>query len=413
MMMNNVYDVLAERGFIYQVTDEEGLREALERPLTLYVGYDPTGPSLQVGNLATIMLLVHMQRHGHRVITLVGGGTSMVGDPSGKTEARPILTAEEIAANQELIRRQLSRFLNYGEGRALMLNNADWLASLNYIGFLRDIGRHFSVNEMLAAETYRQRLQTGLSFLEFNYRLLQAYDFLYLYRNYDCILQAGGSDQWGNITAGVDLIRREEGVRAFGLVIPLITTASGAKMGKTELGTIYLSPERTSPYQLYQFWINTEDDDVERFLAVFTLLPMEEVRRLGALKGAEIRKAKEVLAYEVTRLVHGERAAQEARSASRALFGPGHLKEVAAEAMPTTGIPASRLEAGIPVVELFAEVGLTRSRSEARRLLQQAGVYVNEERVDDVNALVTTADVQDGTILLRAGKKRYHRVVVA
>ena len=410
--MSNVYDVLAERGFIYQVTDEAGLREALEKPLTVYVGYDPTGASLQVGNLATIMMLVHLQQHGHRVITLVGGGTSLVGDPSGKTEARPILSPEEITANQELIRRQLSRFLDYSDGRALMLNNADWLTGLNHIDFLRDIGRHFSVNEMLAAETYRQRLETGLSFLEFNYRLLQAYDFLYLYRNYDCLLQAGGSDQWGNITAGVDLVRREEGVRVFGLVIPLVTTASGAKMGKTEQGTIYLSSDRTSPYEFYQFWINTEDADVGRFLAVFTLLPMEEVQRLSALQGAEIRQAKEVLAYEVTRLVHGERAAQEARSASRALFGPGHLKAVVAEAIPTTEVPLSRLEVGIPVVELFAEVGLTRSRSDARRLLQQGGVYVNEERIDDADAAVTPADVQDSAILLRAGKKRYHRVVV-
>ncbi|MCL6432447.1 MAG: tyrosine--tRNA ligase, partial [Anaerolineae bacterium] len=317
--MANVYDVLVERGFIYQVTDEAGLREALEAPLTLYCGYDPTAPSLQAGNLATIMLLMHMQRHGHRVIVLVGGGTTLIGDPSGRATARPILSPEVIAENQESIRQQLARFLDFSDGRALMLNNADWLTRLNYIEFLREIGRHFSVNEMLAAEAYRQRLEAGLTYLEFSYRLLQAYDFLYLYRNYGCVLQVGGSDQWGNITAGVDLIRREEGVQAFGLVIPLLTTSSGVKMGKTEAGTIYLAADRTSPYEFYQFWINTEDADVARFLAIFTLLPMEEVRRLGSLTGADLRLAKEVLAFEVTRLVHGQRAAEEARAASQVL----------------------------------------------------------------------------------------------
>jgi tyrosyl-tRNA synthetase len=411
--MSNVYDVLTERGFIYQVTDESGLREALERSVTLYCGYDPTGRSLQAGNLATIMLLVHLQQHGHRIIALVGSGTTMVGDPSGRTEARPILTREEIAANQEAIKGQISRFLDFAGGQALMLNNADWLTRLNYIDFLREIGRHFSVNEMLAAEAYRQRLEAGLTYLEFSYRLLQAYDFLYLYRHEGCTLQVGGSDQWGNITAGVDLIRRAEGVRAFGLVIPLVTTSSGAKMGKTEEGTVYLSAERTSPYEFYQFWINTEDDDVERFLAVFTLLPMEEVRRLGALAGAELRQAKEALAFEVTRMVHGEWAAQEARAASRALFGAGRSCGAAVEAMPTTAISRVRLEAGIPVVELLAEVGLARSRGDARRLVEQGGVYVNERRIDDVDAAVATADLRDAAVLLRTGKKRYHRVIVA
>ena len=411
--MSNVYDVLVERGFIYQVTDEAGLRQALERPLTLYCGYDPTAPSLQVGNLATIMMLVHLQQAGHRVIALVGGGTTLVGDPSHRTQSRPMLSREQIAANQVHIQEQLARFLDFSGGRALMLNNADWLCQLNLIDFLRDIGRHFSVNEMLAAEAYRQRLEAGLTFLEFSYRLLQAYDFLHLFRNWGCTLQVGGSDQWGNITAGVDLIRREESAQSFGLVIPLITTASGAKMGKTEAGTIYLSAERTSPYEFYQFWINTEDADVGRFLAVFTLLPMDKVRALAALPGAEIRQAKEVLAFEVTRLVHGEQAAAEARDASRALFGGGAPQAAAAEAVPATAIPRERLEIGIPVVELFAETGLTRSRSDARRLLEQGGVYVNEERIDDVNAVVTASALRNGVILLRAGKKRYHRVLAA
>lgn len=409
--MANVYDTLAERGFIYQVTDEVALRRALDRPLTLYCGYDPTAASLHVGNLTTIMLLLHMQRAGHRVIAVVGGGTAMVGDPSGKTTARPILSQEEIAANQAYIKEQLSRFLDFDGGRALMVNNAEWLLPLNYIQFLREIGRHFSVNEMLAAETYRQRLETGLSFLEFNYRLLQAYDFLHLFRTYDCLLQVGGSDQWGNITAGVDLIRREEGRQAFGLVIPLLTTASGAKMGKTEEGAVYLSAERTTPYDFYQFWINTEDADVGRFLAIFTLLPMDEVRPLGSLQGADLRQAKEVLAYEVTKLVHGEQAAEEAREASRALFGPGRPTGAALAAVPTTRIPRSRLAAGIPVTQLFAETGLTPSTSAARRLIQQGGAYVNERRIDDINAIIDLTGLEDSEILLRAGKKSYHRVV--
>jgi tyrosyl-tRNA synthetase len=409
--MNNVYDILAERGFIYQVTDEAALRAALEQPITLYCGYDVTSTSLQVGNMVSVMMLAHMQRAGHRPIALVGAGTTMIGDPTGKTQARPILTKDEIATNQECIKAQLARFLDFGGGRALMANNADWLTKLNYIDFLREIGRHFSVNEMLAAETYRQRLETGLTFLEFNYRLLQAYDFLYLFRNYQCLLQLGGSDQWGNITAGVDLVRREEGKQIFGLVCPLLTTASGAKMGKTEQGAVYLSPERTSPYEFYQFWINTEDADVGRFLAIFTFLPMDEVRALGALQGAETRRGKEVLALEVTTMVHGRQAAEEAREASRALFGPGRPTGAAAEAIPTTTVPKARFEQGILVVDLFTEVGLTRSRSDARRLMEQGGVYVNEKRIDSVEAAVTAADLENGEVLLRSGKKKYHRVV--
>jgi len=410
--MSNVYDILAERGFIHSVTDEVGLREALERPLTLYCGYDATTNSLQIGNMVSVMMLAHMQRAGHRPIALIGGGTTLVGDPSGKTASRPILSKEEVQANKECIRLQLERFLDFTDERALMLDNADWLTQLNYIDFVRDIGRHFSVAEMLAAETYRQRLETGLTYLEFSYRLLQAYDFLYQFQHYGCILQIGGSDQWGNITAGVDLIRRAEGGRAFGLVAPLLTTASGVKMGKSEKGAIYLSPERTSPYEFYQYWINTEDADVGRFLAIFTFLPMEEIRALSSLQGAELRQAKEVLAWEVTRLVHGEQAAEEARAASRALFGPGRPQGAAAEAIPTTTVLRAQLEAGIPAAELFTQTGLTRSRSDARRLVEQGGMYINEQRIDDVNAVVTAASMQDREILLRAGKKKYHRVVV-
>jgi len=404
------YEALEERGFIEQVTDEGGLRKLLERErITCYIGFDPTARSFHVGSLVPIMALVHMQREGHRPIALVGGGTGLIGDPSGKKEMRKIMTKEEVEANAEALKAQLAHFLDFEGERALLLNNADWLIKLNYIEFLRDIGRHFSVNRMLAAETYRMRLSTGLNFVEFNYMLLQAYDFLYLYQNYGCVLQMGGRDQWGNICAGIDLIRRVEGGDAYGLVFPLITTASGGKMGKTEKGTVWLDPELTSPYEYYQYWINTDDRDVERFLALFTLLPMEEVRRYGKLKGEELREAKEVLAYEVTRLTHGEEAARKAQEASRAIFrGEGGDLE----AMPTSYLERSRLEEGILAYELFVLSGLASSRSEARRLISQGGGYLNGRRVESFEQKVTVDDLQGGSIILRAGKKRYHRLVV-
>lgn len=300
--MTHVLDVLQERGFLEQTTGEEEVRELLAAPTTCYIGFDPTASSFHVGHLLPIMALAHMQRAGHRPIALVGGGTAMIGDPSGKTEMRKLLTRDEIEENARGLKAQLARFLDFDRG-AMLLNNADWLLGLNYIEFLRDIGVHFSVNRMLAAESYRQRLETGLNFIEFNYMLLQAYDFLHLFQRYGCRLQMGGNDQWGNIVAGVELIRRVEGAAAHGITFPLLTTASGAKMGKTAQGAVWLDPERTSPYDFYQYWINTEDPDVERFLGLFTFLPMEEVRELGRLEGARIREAKEVLAFEVTKLV--------------------------------------------------------------------------------------------------------------
>ena len=407
----NAFDVLAERGFVKDVSDEQGLRDALWNPITLYVGYDPSAPSLHVGHLLTIMALVWMQRLGHRPIAVVGGGTGLIGDPTGRTVSRPILTLEQIDENLRGLKAQLERYLDFHEGRALMVNNAEWLTKLKYIEFLRDIGIHFSVNQMLAMETYRTKLESdvGLNFVEFNYALLQAYDFLHLYREYDCILQMGGSDQWANSLAGADLIRRVEGGQAYVLVTPLLTTASGAKMGKTEAGSVWLDPELTSPYEFYQFWINTEDPDVERFLALYTFLPMDEVRALGRLKGAEIRRAKEVLAFEATRITHGEDAAREARAASRVLFGGG---EGALEGVPTTPLSVSELADGIPAPQLFAMVGLASSRSEARRLIQQGGAYVNGQRVESVDRDITPRDLIDGSLFLRAGKKKYHRIVV-
>jgi tyrosyl-tRNA synthetase len=407
----NVYDVLEERGFIQQCSDPEALRALLGRErVTCYVGFDPTATSLHVGSLVPIMALAHMQRHGHRPIAIVGGGTGMVGDPSGKTEMRKLLGEKEILENMAGLRAQLSRYITFEDGKALMLNNADWLLPLNYIRFLREIGRHFSVNRMLAAEAYRQRMEKGLSFLEFNYQILQAYDFLYLYQNHDCVLQMGGDDQWGNILAGVELIRRVTGGVAYALTFPLLTTASGQKMGKTASGAIWLDAERLSPHEFYQYWRNTDDRDVERFLGLFTFLPMEEVRELGRLEGAELNRAKERLAYEVTRLAHGEAAAREAQEAARALFGAAGARD--SDAIPTVAYSRDALAAGVSLLELFPKLGLTRSRGETRRLILHGGAYVNDVRVNDIAATVGLDDLEEGRILVRAGKKRYARVVL-
>ncbi|HVO76713.1 MAG TPA: tyrosine--tRNA ligase [Candidatus Bathyarchaeia archaeon] len=406
--MANVYDVLKERGFVEQVSDEGNVRAMLARAVTCYIGFDPTSSSFHAGSLLPVMALAHMQRHGHRVLAVVGGGTAMIGDPSGKTELRQLIAKEEIDANAEGLRLQLARFIDFSGGRALMIDNADWLRPLNYIEFLRDIGRHFSVNRMLAAESYRMRLETGLNFIEFNYMLLQAYDYLTLYRRHGCTLQMGGNDQWGNILAGADLIRRVEGAQAEALTFPLLTTATGAKMGKTEKGAVWLDPMRTSPYEYYQFWINTDDRNVERFLSLFTYLPMDEVRRLSARTGEDLREAKETLAFEATKLNHGESEATKAREASKALFsGEG---DVSGAPVPTVGIARSRFEEGIPAFVLLAEAGLAKTRGEARRLIAQGGAYVESRRIEATDEMITLADLKDGAVLLRAGKKKYARV---
>lgn len=405
--MVNALDVLQERGFVEQVSDVEGLRSALESPLTFYIGYDPSAASLHAGSLLTIMAVAHLQRLGHRPIVVVGGGTGMIGDPTGRTEMRQLMAVDDIAENVEAIRRQLSHYIDFGEDRAIIVNNAEWLMKLGYIEFLRDIGQHFSVNRMLATEAYRQRFERGLSFIEFNYQLLQAYDYLYLYRTYGCRLQMGGNDQWGNILAGVDLIRRIEGVETYALTFPLLTTASGAKMGKSAAGAVWLQAELMAPYDFYQYWINVEDADVGRFLKLYTFLPLEQITELTSVEGSALREAKQVLAYEVTRLAHGTEAAEQAREASRALFGGQGERD----AIPSTTILKNDLEQGILAVDLFVSAGLTRSKSDARRLVQQGGAYVNDEPVQDVEALITDADLDRGEILLRAGKKRFHRIV--
>ena len=409
--MGNIIDTFGERGFMEQVTDKDLVWELLNSPTTSYIGFDATASSLHVGSLVPIMSLAHMQRAGHRPIALVGGGTTLVGDPSGKTETRPIMTREEIDQNAEGIKKQLSQFIDFSDGKALMLNNADWLVPLNYIDFLRDIGRHFSVNRMLTAESYKARLQTGLNFIEFNYMLLQAYDFWHLFKYYDCRLQMGGNDQWGNILAGADLTRRLEGEVIHGLTFPLMTTSSGIKMGKTHQGAVWLDAELTSPYDYYQYWVNQEDGDVERFLALFTFLPMDKVRELGKLQGSEIRQAKEVLAFEATKLCHGQQEAEKARTAARQLFGGD--KSSSSESIPNHVVNRQALEQGIPAYLLFEETGLCKTRSDARRLIAQGGGYMNNQKIEGFDQVISQSDMNDNAILLRAGKKKYVRVTVA
>jgi tyrosyl-tRNA synthetase len=407
--MENIFDILEERGFIEQVTDSKQVHKLLEKPITCYIGFDPTANSLHLGSLVPIMSLAHMQKAGHRVIAVVGGGTALVGDPSGKAEMRPVMTREEIDQNAEGIKKQLSRFIDFSHGKAIMVNNADWLIDLHYVAFLRDIGRHFSVNRMLNAESYKVRLKTGLNFIEFNYMLLQAYDFWYLFKHYDCRLQMGGNDQWGNILAGVDLTRRLEGEVIYGLTFPLITVSSGIKMGKTHKGAVWLDPELTTPYDYYQYWINQDDVDIERFLALFTFLPMNEIRRLGALTGEEIRRAKESLAYEATRICHGKEDAERARNAAHQLFG-GDTSEFG-ESVPSFCINQEDLKKGIPAYLLFEKTDLCATRSEARRLISQGGGYVNNRRIKRFDEIIDSDDMTNNSILLRAGKKRYLRII--
>jgi tyrosyl-tRNA synthetase len=407
--MENIFDILEERGFVEQVTDSKRVHKLLEKPITCYIGFDPTASSLHLGSLVPIMSLAHMQKAGHRVIAVVGGGTALVGDPSGKAEMRPVMTREEIDQNAEGIKKQLSRFIDFSHGKAIMVNNADWLIDLHYVAFLRDIGRHFSVNRMLNAESYKVRLKTGLNFIEFNYMLLQAYDFWYLFKHYDCCLQMGGNDQWGNILAGVDLTRRLEGEAIYGLTFPLITISSGIKMGKTHKGAVWLDPELTTPYDYYQYWINQDDVDIERFLALFTFLPMNEIRRLGALTGEEIRRAKESLAYEATRICHGKEDAERARNAAHQLFG-GDTSEFG-ESVPSFCINQEDLKKGIPAYLLFEKTDLCATKSEARRLISQGGGYVNNRRIKRFDEIIDSDDMTNNSILLRAGKKRYLRII--
>jgi len=415
----SVYDEIKERGFVAQVSDEAAVRRMLDTErITFYVGYDSTATSLHAGSLVPIMAMVHLRRAGHRAIAVVGSGTTMVGDPSGKTEMRQMLDEATIRAQGQAILIQLSRYLHFDGTSAIAVDNADWLLPLHYVAFLRDIGRHFSVNRMLAAEAYRLRLEKGLSFIEFNYQLLQAYDYLTLFRKYHCTLQMGGDDQWGNILAGVDLIRRVEGGESQALTFPLLTTATGAKMGKTAQGAVWLDAAQFSPYDFYQYWVNCDDRDVGRFLRIFTLLPLDEIRRLEALKDRGLNEAKRILAFEATKITHGELEAEKARTAANVFLKVDNAKvpmtSETLDLLPTTAVPRSRLEAGIAPAGLFTEVGLTPSRKEAKRMIEQGGLYVNDERIDSIERLLTLRDLgPDGGMILKAGKKKVHRIVAA
>jgi tyrosyl-tRNA synthetase len=426
--LKNVYDVFTERGFVEQVTDEAELRSLLQNEhITCYIGFDPTATSLHIGSIVPIMALMHMQECGHRPIILIGGGTGLIGDPSGKSEMRQILTREEIDHNATCLQKQLSRYMDFGKGKAILLNNAEWLTELKYIEFLRDIGRHFSVNKMLAAESYRMRLETGLNFIEFNYMLLQAYDFLYLFANYGCVLQMGGNDQWGNMLAGSDLIRRVKGKNAFSITFPLITTSHGYKMGKTEKGTVWLDPELTSPYEYYQFWINTDDSDVERFLALFTFLPMKEIEEVRNLIDSRLNMAKAVLAFEATKITHGSEAAIAAWTASATAFNTKPIEEGLfpssdipredaardVSAIPTSERSRSELEKGIPAFELVYSAGLTGSKGESRRLIAQGGIYINDRPIEKFDEKITISHLNEhGEIHLRKGKKKHALITV-
>ncbi|MDR2355644.1 MAG: tyrosine--tRNA ligase [Clostridiales Family XIII bacterium] len=404
----NVFDVLSERGFIRQTTHEEEIRELLAREkIRFYIGFDPTADSLHVGHFMQIIIMMHMQRCGHTPIVLIGGGTGMVGDPSGRSDMRRLMTRETVAENCRRFEALFGRFIDFTDGCAIAVNNAEWLLDLNYIDFIRDIGRHFSVNKMLTAECFKQRMEQGLSFLEFNYMLMQSYDFLELFRKYDCRMQFGGDDQWSNILGGVDLIRREAGGRAYGMTFTLLKTSDGKKMGKTQKGALWLDADKTSPYEFFQYWRNVEDADVRTCLSMLTFLPMDEVEALSSLKGTEINRAKEILAYEVTRLVHGAEEAGKARDAARALFSGG----ADSDDVPTTVLPAERFfGAGVGLADLIRELGLVKSNSEGLRAIEQGGLSVNDEKITDKKFTVTKELFKGDFILIKKGKKTFHRV---
>jgi tyrosyl-tRNA synthetase len=405
--MESVFDVLQERGFIEQCTHEDEIKKLLaEESVSFYIGFDPTADSLHIGHFIQIMVMAHMQRHGHRPIALIGGGTTMIGDPSGRSDMRQVMTPERIVENGEKFKKVFEKFLTFEDDKAVMLNNAQWLLPLNYIDFLREIGAHFSVNRMLTADCYKSRLEKGLTFLEFNYMLLQAYDFYVLHKEQRCKMQFGGNDQWSNIIAGVELVRRKDAEQVFGMTFSLLTTSEGIKMGKTAKGALWLDPDKTSPYEFYQYWRNIADADVEKCLSLLTFIPMDEVRRLGALKDSEINQAKEILAFTVTEIIHGTEAAQEAQNAARKLFaGDQGDAEI-----PSVDLTKTELGDGMDILALLEVAKLIPTRSEGRRLIGQGGVLLNGEKVTDFKLLITPADFKDGKIVLKKGKKAFKQI---
>ena len=404
----SVLDVLQERGFIKQMSHEAEIKELLEKEkITFYIGFDPTADSLHVGHFIALMMMSHMQKAGHRPIVLLGGGTGMVGDPSGKDEMRKMLTPEFIAHNIACFKKQMSRFIDFSEGKAIIANNADWLLNLNYVNLLREVGVHFSVNRMLTAECFKKRWEKGLTFFEFNYMIMQSYDFWKLHQDYNCVMELGGDDQWSNMLGGVELIRRKEQKPAYCMTCKLLTNSEGKKMGKTEKGALWLDPEKTSPYDFYQYWRNVNDSDVENCLALLTYLPMDEVHRLASLKDAAINEAKKVLAFEVTKLVHGEEEARKAQAATEALFGGGaDLSNV-----PTLEITAEQMNA--KVIDVLTAAKVFSSKREARQMIAQGGLTVKEEILKDPEASLS-ADLFDAdkSLLIRKGKKKYFRLLV-
>ena len=401
--MANVFDTLKERGFIAQCTNEKELRELFDKErVTFYIGFDPTADSLHAGHFIALMAMAHMQRAGHRPICLVGGGTGTVGDPTGRTDMRKMLTDEDIEHNCECFKKQIARFIDFSDGKAIMVNNGDWLRKLNYIDLLRDVGACFTVNRMLAAECYKQRWEKGLTFLEFNYMVMQAYDFLELNRRYGCKLEMGGDDQWSNIIAGVELNRRKNNVAVYGLTNKLLTKSDGKKLGNTAGGALWLDAEKTSPYEFYQYWRNVDDADVEKCLSLLTFLPMEEVHRLSSLEGSAINEAKTVLAYEVTKIVHGEEEANKAKKAAEALFGG---------AGNTQDMPTVAAETGKKLLDVLTTGKVFASKSEGRRLIQQNGLSLNDAKVTDVDYVLQDSDFTDGEAIVKKGKKKYFKLV--
>lgn len=410
MAKMSVFDVLQERGLIAQMTDETEIRRLLENEkVPFYIGFDATADSLHVGHFLQLMVMAHMQKAGHRPIVLLGTGTTMVGDPTGKTDMRKMLTVGEINHNAECFRRQMSRFIDFGEDKAILVRNGDWLMKLNYIEFLREIGVHFSVNKMLTYECFKSRLERGLTFIEFNYMLMQSYDFLRLSRDYGCKMELGGDDQWANILGGVDLVRKCDGKDVYGMTFTLLTTKEGKKMGKTEKGALWLDPEKTPPYEFFQYWRNVADGDVINCLKLITFVSMDEIREMEKWEGSDLNKAKERLAYELTKLVHGEEEAEKALNAAKALFSAGGSDEN----MPTTQLTAESFKNGeFEVLELLVLTGLAPSKGEGRRLIQQGGIAINGNKVEDINAKVTVDDFTDNTLMLKKGKKVFHKVIL-
>lgn len=403
--MKNVYDVLTERGYLKQLTHDKEIRELLEKEkVTFYIGFDPTADSLHVGHFIAMMFMAHMQRAGHRPIALLGGGTAMIGDPSGRTDMRKMMTRETIEHNVSCIKKQMERFIDFSDDKAILENNANWLLDLNYVDFIRDIGSAFSVNKMLTAECFKQRLEKGLSFLEFNYMLMQSYDFLVLNKKYGCSMQLGGDDQWSNMIAGADLIRRKEQKQAYAMTCTLLTTSEGKKMGKTQNGALWLDPEKTSPYEFYQYWRNVQDADVKKCLSLLTFIPMDKVNELCNVDGAAINEAKKVLAYEVTKLIHGEEEAKKAMEAAEALFAGGNNMNN----VPTVEVSREKLNTSL--LDVLTEGGVIPSKAEGKRIIKQNGLSLNDAKVTDIYRNLLEEDFTDGIALVKKGKKSYHKL---